>query len=100
MKATYFGKLTEIDTSNFEYSDDIYQKAYNLTRQYFYDIFQCFMGVKVDENYMYVKGGDNGFPHTRSHVKIDLSNDTIVETYGAHDCPIEVGEEFGNLNID
>lgn len=100
MKATYFKKPIEIDTSHFEYSDDIYQKAYDLTHQYFHDIFQCFMGVKVDGNYMYVKGGDNGFPHTRSHVKVDLSNNMIIQSYGAHDCPVEVGEEFGNLNID
>ena len=49
---------------------------------------------------MYVKSGDNGFSHTRGHVKIDLSNDTIVKTYGAHDCPVEVGEEFANFKLD
>lgn len=99
MKAIYFRKIVEIDTSNMEYSDAIYQMAYDLTHQYFYNSHESFMGVKLDGNYMYVKGGDNGFPHTRSHVKIDLSQNEIVETYGAHDCPVEVGEEFGDMML-
>lgn len=101
MKATYFKEPVEIDTSDFEYTDDIYQKAYDLTKEYFHkNCFEGFMGVKIVGNYMYVKGGDNGFPYTRSHVKIDLRNNKIIETFGAHDCPVEVGEEFSGLNID
>lgn len=100
MKATYFKEPIEIDTSNFEYSDEIYQKAYDLTKELFKSWDESFMGVKFDGNYMYVKCGDNGFLHTRGHVKIDISNNTIIETYGAHDCPVRVGEEFACFNLD
>lgn len=50
------------------------------------------MGAKVVGNFMYVKGGDNGFPHTRAHVKVDLTTEKIVDHYYAHDCPVNVSE--------
>ena len=71
---------------------EIYKLAHDLTNQYFYNNFMSVMGAKVVDGYMYVKGGDNGFPHTRAHVKIDLQTNEIVEYYGAHDCPVCVSE--------
>ena len=74
-------------------NDKIYKLAHELTEYYFDKC--CYMdvlGAKVVDNYMYVKGGDNGFPHTRAHVKIDLQTNKIVSEYGAHDCPVYVEE--------
>ena len=71
----------------------IYDLAHNLTEKYFNDCMMSVMGAKVVDNCMYVKGGDNGFPHTRAHVKVDLTTNEIVEHYGARDCPVLVTEE-------
>ena len=71
---------------------DIYNLAQKITGDYFAKSMMGVMGAKVVGNYMYVKGGDNGFPHTRAHVKVDLSTGQIIEHYYAHDCPVNVSE--------
>lgn len=73
-------------------NEQAYQLAHDITKQYFYDNFMSVMGAKIVGDYMYVKGGDNGFPHTRAHVKVDLQTNKIVEYYGAHNCPVQVDE--------
>ena len=73
-------------------NEKVYQLAHNLTKEYFYKNMMSVMGAKTIDGYMYVKGGDNGFPHTRAHVKIDLETNQIIKYYGAHDCPVYVGE--------
>lgn len=70
----------------------IYDLAHNLTGKYFNDGMMSVMGAKVVDNCMYVKGGDNSFPRTRAHVKVDLTTNEIVEHYGACNCPVLVTE--------
>ncbi|MFW5672237.1 MAG: hypothetical protein ACOCM8_08110 [Acetivibrio ethanolgignens] len=72
--------------------ENIYRLARKITGDYFAECMMGVMGAKVVGNYMYVKGGDNGFPHTRAHVKVDLKTEKIVEHYNAHDCPVYVSE--------
>ena len=48
------------------------------------------VGTKLVDNYMYVKGIDNGFPHASAYVKIDIKKNKIVDYYNAHNCPVEV----------
>ena len=73
-------------------NENVYKLAHDLTNEYFYKNFMDVMGAKVVDKYMYVKGGDNGFPHTRAHVKVDLDTNKIVEWYGAWNCPVQVSE--------
>ena len=73
-------------------NEKVYQLAHSLTEEYFYKNMMDIMGAKTIDGYMYVKGGNDGFPHTRAHVKIDLKTNQIIEYYGAHDCPVYVGE--------
>lgn len=73
-------------------SKSIYGLAKRITEEYFNSCMMGVMGAKVVGNYMYVKGGDNGFPHTRAHVKVDLETEMIVGCYNAHDCPVHVSE--------
>lgn len=73
-------------------SKDIYNLAQKITKEYFNRNMMSVMGAKVVGDYMYVIGGDNGFPYTRSHVKVDLKTEKIVEYYNAHDCPVYVSE--------
>lgn len=71
---------------------DIYELAHRIIKDYFNSCMMGVMGAKVVGNFMYVKGGDNGFPHTRVRVKVDLTTEKIVDHYYAHDCPINVPE--------
>ena len=71
---------------------DVYELAHRITKEYFNSCMMGVMGAKVVGNFMYVKGGDNGFPHTRAHVKVDLTTEKIVDHYYAHDCPVNVPE--------
>ena len=73
-------------------NETVYNLAHKLTKEYFNKNMMSVMGAKVINGYMYVKGGDNGFPHTRAHVKVDLNTRQIIEYYNAHDCPIYVSE--------
>ena len=73
-------------------NEKVYQLAHSLTEEHFYKNMMDVMGEKTIDGYMYVKGGNDGFPHTRAHVKIDLKTNRIIEYYGAHDCPVYVGE--------
>lgn len=68
----------------------VYSLAKRITENYFNSCMMGVIGAKVVGNYMYVKGGDNGFPHTRAHVKVDLGTGEIVCYYNAHDCPVYV----------
>lgn len=71
---------------------DVKDLANELTKEYFNKNMMGVMGAKVIDNFIYVKGGDNGFPHTRAHVKVDLKTKQIVGHYGAWDCPVYVSE--------
>lgn len=71
---------------------DVYELAHRITKYYFNSCMMVVIGAKVVDNFMYVKGGDNGFPHTRAHVKVDLATEKIVGYYNAHDCPVNVTE--------
>lgn len=48
------------------------------------------VGTKLVDEYMYVKGIDNRFPHASAYVKIDMKESKIVDCYNAHNCPVEV----------
>ena len=71
-------------------NEDIYKLAHNLTDEYFYKDFMDVLGAKVVDGFLYVKGGNNGFPRTRAHVKIDLKTNKIVESFGATNCPVYI----------
>lgn len=73
-------------------NENVYDLAQRITKEYFNENMMSVMGAKVVGRYMYVKGGDNGFPHTRAHVKVDLKTESIVKYYYAHDCPVYVSE--------
>ena len=73
-------------------NENIYKLAHDLTKEHFYECQMNIMGAKIVDKYMYVIGGDNGFPHTRAHVKVDLDTNKIVAQYGAWDCPVRVSE--------
>ena len=71
---------------------DVYELAHRITKDYFSSCMMGVMRAKVVGDYLYVKGGDNGFPHTRAHVKVDMKTEKIVEYYYAHDCPVYISE--------
>lgn len=73
-------------------NENVYKLAHDLTKEYFNKNQMEIMGAKIIDNYMYVKGGDNGFPHTRAHVKVDLNTNKIVAYYGCWNCPVQVSE--------
>lgn len=91
-------EVVELDNKNdkkicqFPQRQKTYELAHELAEDYFRENMMKIVGAKIINGYMYVKGGDNGFPHTRAHIKIDLKTNQIVEYYGAHDCPVRVSE--------
>ena len=73
-------------------NEEIYNLAHKISGDYFTRNMMYIMGAKVTGEYMYVKGGDNGFPRVRAHVKVDLNTNKIIAYYGAFDCPVCVTE--------
>lgn len=69
-----------------------YDIAHEVTYKYFDENFMDILGSKIVDNYLYVRGGDDGFPHTRATVKVDLNTKQIVDWFGWHNCPVKVKE--------
>lgn len=85
-------RRTEINNGGHGINENVFDLAERITEGYFNKNMMTVMGAKVVGNYMYVKGGDNGFPHTRAHVKVDLMTEKIIGYYSAHDCPVYISE--------
>jgi hypothetical protein len=74
-----------------------YHIAIKVTYNYFYQNQMDVLGAKIVGNYLYVVGGNEGFPDTReyatrAYVKVNMITEQIIDYY-TNNCPVYV-EEF------
>jgi hypothetical protein len=65
--------------------------AIKVTYNHFYQNQMDILGSKIVDNYLYVMGGNNGLPHTRAYVKVNIDTEQIVDYY-TNNCPVYIEE--------
>lgn len=63
--------------------ENVYDLAKRLAEPYFDEQQIPMIGATIVDGYLYAKGEDRGFPHRSDAIKIDLSTEKIIESYGA-----------------
>lgn len=70
--------------------ENVYDLAKRIAKPYFDKQQLSMTGATIVDGYLYVEGEDRGFPHRSDVIKIDLSKEKIIESYGARGCPVTI----------